>query len=123
MTRRENDSIFCDFKGQTDAVRLDLVSNDTPVDVDMVVTGVHITDLEDDSTDMHNGYFRVNLKQPDGNWKEIRGKEFTYELQRELQPQLEKAGVDSNGHTFGNRSTTFAYAYIPLHEARALNQR
>lgn len=117
--RVEKDSFFLDYKGKEN-VRLDLYPRDQPLDTDLIITGMQVTNLEDETSDLTNGYFRAHLRQDDGSWKEMHGDDFTYDFQRAVQPQMDKHGQAASGPWFCEMHHEYRYTYIPLHRSRTL---
>jgi hypothetical protein len=121
IARYENDSVFFKLNGEKEDLRLDLHPRKAALDLDLVITAVVISNLEDETSDIQHGHFRANLLQDDGTWKEMHGNDFTYEFQRKLQPLLEQAGRETSGDMPCMMHSEFKYAHIPLHHSRMLH--
>lgn len=117
--RREKDTTYLSNDNGVDEYRLDLVTADIPVDTDMVIVASQVTDLEDESSDLSQAYYRLSVPQADGSWKEVRGEDFTMRLQRDLQPKIEEGFRSTDGGRLCNMEEHFRYAHIPQHASRA----
>ncbi|MNF21507.1 hypothetical protein D3C81_176580 [compost metagenome] len=121
MPRFEKDSIYFSLNGKEEDVRLDRYPRNAPLDLDLIIHAILVTNTEDETSDLEHVYFRAHQKQEDGSWKEMRGNDFSYPFQRAMQPLLEQAGRDTSGPMPCEMYSESKYVHIPLHHPRLLN--